>query len=195
MAFKLPGSKKLWHITGNVFFFGIVLLAIFHPGTKILLLRGLSSIGLFTAEIKSDPVKPGINTGFSYQDALGIHSTENLKGKVVFINFWATWCPPCRAEMPSINNLYEQLKSDPQITFLFVNEDENINTAIKFNSENGYTMPQVKLSGEISSEYYNGNLPTTVVLNKNGDIVMNKTGMGVYDTKTFIEQLKSLAKQ
>ena len=47
----------------------------------------------------------------------GVLDVEDLKGKVVFINFWATWCPPCIAEMPSIQKLYDKYKDNPEIAF------------------------------------------------------------------------------
>lgn len=124
-------TKKIVKNVTNVLFVALLLLLVFSSGAKAWFLKQLLSVGLFKAEIKKEAVttkSPDIS--FSYQDANGkILSTNELKGKVVFINFWATWCPPCRAEMPSLNELYNKLKGDDHFVFLFLNEDDNIEKA------------------------------------------------------------------
>ena len=182
--------KNIW----NVVFFAALLLLIFSPGAKAWMLRQFLSIGLFKGEIKKADGK-GIATvgAFTYQDANGsTFSSSQLQGKVVLINFWATWCPPCRAEMPSLERLYQQMKDDNRIVFLFVNEDDDFNKAKAFVSDNHYTFPIAMSASAIPAEMFNGTLPTTVVLDKEGKVVMKHEGIGGYDNTKFIEQLKSL---
>lgn len=187
-------TKKIVKNVSNVLFVALMLLLILSPGTKAWFLRQLLSAGLFKAQIKNetpDAKTPPVN--FSYQDEKGnIISSGELKGKVVLINFWATWCPPCRAEMPSLNKLYDQLKDDNRVVFLFLNEDDNFNKAKDFLQSNHYSFPIAIRAGSLPSEIFDGTLPTTVVLNKEGKIVMKHEGIGSYSSRAFIAQLKSL---
>lgn len=187
-------TKKIVKNVTNVLFVALLLLLVFSPGAKAWFLKQLLSVGLFKAEIKKEAVatkSPDIS--FSYQDANGnVVSTNELKGKVVFINFWATWCPPCRAEMPSLNELYNELKGDDHFVFLFLNEDDNIEKAKSFLKNNNYSFPFTRRAGNISDEIFSGTLPTTVVLNKEGKIVLKHDGIANYDNTSFINQMKSL---
>jgi thiol-disulfide isomerase/thioredoxin len=191
---KKRNTKKIVKIITNVLLVAALVLLIFSPGAKAWLLKQLLSVGLFKAEIRKEATNAkssGIN--FFYQDEKGnIVSSNELKGKVVFINFWATWCPPCRAEMPSLNNLYNQFKGDDRFVFLFFNEDDNIDKAKNFLKNNRYSFPITTRAGNIPGEIFSGALPTTIILNKDGGIVMKHEGIADYNRKSFIGQLKSL---
>ena len=190
MKFK-EELKKRWL---SILFYVLILVFIFSPGAKSWVLQQVVSTGLIKAKIKTNPDKNLQEAGaFSFADANGkTASTADLKGKVVFINFWASWCPPCRAEMPSLEKLYQQLKDDNRFVFLFINEDEDRNKAIQYLQKNHFTMPLFYASGSVPPEIYTGNLPTTIVLNKEGKIVLKHKGMAGYHTQQFIDQLKEL---
>ena len=192
---KWPGARKLSKYAADILFIGALLLLLFSPGAKAWLLRQLLWTGLFKAEITkgAEIGKSLALVGFSYRDENGnVTAISNLKGKVVLINFWATWCPPCRAEMPSLNKLYSQLKGDGRFVFLFLNEDDDAEKAKFFLQKNHYSFPVITRTGNIPAEVFSGTLPTTVVLNKEGRIVMKHEGMARYDTKDFVEELKSV---
>lgn len=159
-------------------------------------MKQLVFVGLFKAEIKKGPqVKnlPQAGLSFSFSDANGKKmSTADLRGKVVFINFWATWCPPCRAEMPSLNALYNKFKDDDRFVFLFINEDENFSKPKKYLQNNGFDIPIASRVGSAPSSIFSGTLPTTVVLDKEGNVVLKHEGMAGYNTSDFIQQLKDL---
>ncbi len=128
-----------------------------------------------------------------FRDANGVaSSTAELEGKVVFINFWATWCPPCVAEMPGMNAMYNQLRGDDRFVFLFINEDDNPEKAKNFLKDKGYSMPLFTRGGNVPAGIYSGTLPTTVVLNKTGSVVYKHEGFANYNSSEFIEQLKAL---
>lgn len=97
----------------------LLVVLIVSPSAKSWVMQQLLSTGVFNADIKKEGVSTtSSNTTFSFTNAQGIPaSTASLKGKVVFINFWASWCPPCRAEMPSLNELYKKLKDDDRVCF------------------------------------------------------------------------------
>lgn len=187
-------TKKIITNAFNIVFIGVLLLLIFSPDAKAWFLKQLLSVGLFKAEIKKENPSPKSSTvSFSFEDEKGnIISSNELKGKVVFINFWATWCPPCRAEMPSLNKLYEQFKKDDRYVFLFLNEDEDIGKAKDFLADHDYSIPIVRRVGNIANEDFSGTLPTTVILNKDGKIVMRHEGIANYNNSSFVKQLKSL---
>lgn len=166
---------------------------IFSPAAKSWLLQQVISTGLFNAEIKKENKEKTTAPPFllTYSEGNTL-TTANLKGKVVFINFWASWCPPCRAEMPSLNQLYLNLREDKNYVFLFVNEDEDKSKGIDYIEKHDLSIPFYSIAGEISSVIYNGTLPTTVVLDKEGKIVLKHLGIGRYDTDEFMQQLKQL---
>jgi thiol-disulfide isomerase/thioredoxin len=183
--------KRRWL---SILFYALILVFIFSPGAKSWLLQQVVSTGLVKAKIKTNSDKNLQEAAaFSFTDANGkTASTADLKGKVVFINFWASWCPPCRAEMPSLEKLYQQLKDDDRFVFVFINEDDDKNKAIQYLEKNHFTMPLFYTSGTVPPEIYTGNLPTTIVLNKAGKIVLKHKGMAGYDSEQFIGQLKEL---
>lgn len=171
-----------------------VLVLFISPTAKGWLLQKLVSVGLFKAEIKKEGIKnQPASTSFAYTNEAGTMSTtDDLKGKVVFINFWASWCPPCQAEMPSIEALYKKLAKDDRFVFLFINEDDDKQKARNYLEKNQYTIPLYSSSGAVPDEIYSGSLPTTIVMNKEGKIVLKKEGMAGYDTNAFMKQLKDL---
>lgn len=193
MDTKQTSRKSIFNKVGNWVFIALMLLLIFSTDAKSWLLRQLVTTGLFNAEIKKDPVvnNNGLSFLFTGEDGQ-TSSTADLKGKVVFVNFWATWCPPCRAEMPSLNVLYNQLKDDDRFIFLFINEDDDVNKAKVYLERSGYSLPLMKRIGQVPDEIYSGTLPTTIVLDKKGQIVLKEEGLANYNTKAFVDQLKSL---
>ena len=192
------GSKniKTW-LRKNWFTFLMVLSLVVltvSPSAKSWVMQQLLSTGVFNVDINKESVSnTPANTSFSFTNSQGIvTSTASLKGKVVFINFWASWCPPCRAEMPSLNELYNKLKDDDLFVFLFINEDDDNMKAKQYLDKSRYDIPLFRRSGNVPPEIFNGTLPTSVVLNKEGKIVFHHTGMAGYNTDHFIQQLKEL---
>jgi thiol-disulfide isomerase/thioredoxin len=186
--------KSYLTIAGNVVFYALIAFILFGTDAKPWILRQLASAGLFRAEINEEVVNPpsGVLT-LSYAGIDGNPvSLEAGKGKVIFINFWASWCPPCLAEMPSLDELYQKYKNDNRIVFLFINEDEETEKGKNYLERKGYQIPFMTRTGTVSEELFSGTLPTTVILNKEGAIVMNKEGLADYTSKRFIRELEVL---
>ena len=121
-------------------------------------------------------------------------NVADLRGKVVFMNLWATWCPPCVAEMPGIQKLYEKVDSN-QVVFVMLSLDEQAEKARKFIKKKGYTFPVYLLDGELPAVYSTASIPTTYVLAPNGQIVVRKEGMAEYDDQRFVDLLQKLAEK
>ncbi|HEU5051820.1 MAG TPA: TlpA family protein disulfide reductase [Hanamia sp.] len=182
--------KRNWK---NYLFYAVILFFLFNASAKSWLLQRIMSTGLFNAKIKTEQTATiSSAASFSVTAADGkIITSDSLKGKVVLINFWASWCPPCRAEMPSLNKLYNDLKDDDHFVFLFINEDEHIENAKNFISKNNYSIP-LYFRLNVPTEIFSGTLPTTLVLNNQGKVVLKHEGMASYDSESFINQLKKL---
>ncbi|HKJ44729.1 MAG TPA: TlpA disulfide reductase family protein [Balneolales bacterium] len=114
---------------------------------------------------------------------------SQFKGKVIFINFWASWCPPCVAEMPDIYNLYNKVKS-PGIAFLMISLDNNTQKAKNFIKRKGFTFPVYFLDGPLPPVYSTTAIPSTFVISKAGHIVAERHGMAEYNTQGFREFLR-----
>lgn len=110
------------------------------------------------------------------------HTLSDYKGKVVFLNFWATWCPPCKGEMPDIEALYNEYgNNEEDVVILGVanpasdeypnNSDVTKDNVIQFLSDNNYTFPVVfDETGDILSNYYISAFPTTFLIDEEGNV-------------------------
>ena len=112
-------------------------------------------------------------------------SMEDLKGKVIFFNVWATWCPPCIEEMPTIQNLYEEVGADPKIAFLMLSMDQDFDKAIQYREKYGYDFEIYRLTGAMPAMYSTKLIPTTFVIDPEGNLVLQHDGVGQFDTREF----------
>ncbi|MCP5098192.1 MAG: TlpA family protein disulfide reductase [Chloroflexi bacterium] len=97
-------------------------------------------------------------------------SLSDYDGQVVVMNMWATWCPPCRAEMPELNRFYETHKNEGLVV-LAVNAQEDEKTVRPFIELNNFTFPVLlDLDGDVASQYLTRSFPTTYVIDRNGRI-------------------------
>ena len=121
---------------------------------------------------------------------LGI-DMKQYKGKTVFVNFWATWCKPCIAEMPSIHKLQTRLKDENIIFLLASNED--INEIEGFKNDNKYTFNYTRL---INMEALNIQaIPTTYIYNPDGKLVFSETGSRNWDDNASIQMILKIINQ
>lgn len=129
-----------------------------------------------------------------FKDSTGVNvSLSALKGQVVFLNFWAIWCGPCVQEMPSIQKLYNQLKTDKNVKFLMVDMDGDLKKSLKFMQRKQYNMPVVIPASELPSALVGAAIPTTVVINKAGKIVFRLEGSADYNNEQFVSMMRKLS--
>lgn len=127
-----------------------------------------------------------------FTDENGKTILRSLKSKVVFINLWATWCPPCIYEMPSINNLRNTFKDNDGLVFLMVDVDGKINQAKKFMERRKFDLPVHIPTNEIPRELFGGSIPTTIIVNKQNDIVGRHVGGADYAAQEVIDMMSKL---
>jgi len=115
---------------------------------------------------------------------------RKLKDKVIFVNFWATWCPPCRAEMPMIQELYNDYKND--VAFIFVT-NENWKTVNKFFEKNNYDLPTYNSIGLPPKKLSETNsIPASYLINKQGEILISKVGAANWNSDKVRKLLDDL---
>ncbi|MDR2793741.1 MAG: TlpA family protein disulfide reductase [Treponema sp.] len=116
----------------------------------------------------------------------------SLMGKVIFLNFWATWCPPCREEMPSMEALYQRFRNR-DIEFLAVDIQENRNRVSAFMEQFGLTFPALMdVTGRISTQYGIRSIPTTFIIDRNGNIIASVIGGRDWNTPEVAAALELL---
>ena len=143
--------------------------------------------GQETSQKEPEPI-PAVD--FALEDQYGnVHTLEDYKGKTIFLNFWATWCPPCRAEMPDIQKLYESYdtEGDDALVVLGVaapgfNQEGSEEEIKAFLEDNGYTYP-VLMDTEAELFYFYGimSYPTTFMIDRDGNIFGYVTGQLNYE--------------
>ncbi len=113
-------------------------------------------------------------------------SLSSFRGKLVFLNFWATWCPPCKAEMPSMQRLYQKLK-DKGLVILAVDLQEDVKTVQKFVDEHQLGFPVVLDSdGRVGATYGARSIPTTYIIGRDGAVLGGTIGGHEWDSPEMI---------
>ncbi|WP_167856770.1 TlpA family protein disulfide reductase [Hymenobacter aquaticus] len=163
--------------------------------------RGLLATGLWKAETPTLPAPaPVVATsasGYPHNLTLLDNSGREVqlsafRGKVVFVNLWASWCPPCVAEMPGIHALYKKL--DPQkVAFVMISLDQNPDKARKLLTRQGYTFPVYFPTATLPAPFDSNSIPSTVILGPDGQVAARHEGMADYDTPEFKAALEKLA--
>lgn len=122
----------------------------------------------------------------------GDKSLEDYRGKVVFLNFWATWCPPCREEMPSMQVLYDEL-SDEGLEILAVNILEPVDLVSAFIEENEFSYPVLlDRDGRVSLRYSVRAYPTSYIIDRAGNVIGVRQGSHDWSTLEMIDGFRKL---
>ncbi len=116
--------------------------------------------------------------------------TASVRGKPVFLNYWATWCGPCREEMPAIQRLYDKTR-DLGIVFLLVS-DEKPEKITEYWKKNGFTMPIYRSTKSRPAAYQTQGIPATFILAPDGRIAFSHTGAARWDDDSTLAFLRSL---
>src|SRR5690606_25216154 len=163
------------------------------------LMGDLQSLVLATGIFKPDIEAAPSVSNFNYQ---GLFTSVNgepvnlnsYKGKTLFINLWATWCPPCRAEMPHIAELYKKVEGEESLEFLMIALDEDFEKSKRYIHDKQFTFPVFHASHGLNGSLQSQSIPTTLVVDPLGKIVFYHEGMSNFNTKEFEDFLLSTTK-
>ena len=186
-------NKKMIY---NIIFFGFIIF-LFTPyglSTKAKLVQGITYVKSMLFSPSSEKIADRKQISSLNTELTAIYDANNmnlneLKGNVIFINYWATWCPPCVAEMPSIQSLYNDYKD--KIAFVFITSDDKDKTT-KFYEKNNYKLPTYNLTSAIAPEISTRSLPTTFIIDKNGKLALKETGASNWNSAKVRQLLDDL---
>lgn len=173
----------------NILFLLIIGLLLYTP-TRVYFIRLISLTPSVVTEEKREVLSDynwklkGLNT-----KTIDFNS---LKNKVVFVNFWATWCPPCVAEMPSIQKLYNDYKD--KVEFVFISNEDWL-TINEFYKEKNYNLPTYNILSKVPNRLVSNSIPATFIIDKNGAIVINKKGPADWNSNKIRKLLDELIAQ
>lgn len=194
----------------NAVLLAFVALMLFSPESKAWVSRGLMKIGLFQPTLEApkeaqpapvgDGAQPVLSAGagngqnpvyFMASNGQEIDAA-NQRGKVVFINFWATWCAPCIAEMPSIDKFAQKFKDNDQVVIIMADVDRDLVKSGAFMTKRKYDLPVHIPAGDIPGHWLGGAIPTTIILDKKGMIAAKHEGMADYSRQEVFDFINEL---
>ena len=120
-------------------------------------------------------------------------SLSDMKGSVVFINFWATWCTSCIEELPSIERLFRSLSESSSFKVVTILYKDDLNRALSFMKENGYTFPVYLNPDESAAKIFGiTGIPETFIIDKHGLLRNKVIGPAEWDSPRTLENLQTL---
>ena len=166
--------------------------------------RGLLASGLWRATPPASPataptVQPASLRTADYPYPLPLLTLDGrpanlrqFRGKAVLVNLWASWCPPCLAEMPGLQALYQKTDTS-KVAFVLISLDANPNKARALLKRKGYTIPVFFPAAPLPAPFDSPSIPSTVILTPNGRLADRHDGMADYDTPAFRAALEKLS--
>ncbi len=179
--------KKHW---GNLLLLAFIILLIV-PQTGMPIKVFFNKLLAFSpSEISSDKQQQLEDYHWPMETLQGEKSNLSVsEGKVVLVNIWATWCAPCVAEMPSLQNLYNAYGDKVDFYFLSAESPQKLN---RFMERKGYDLPIYQYKYKGPDVLGASSIPTTFILSKKGKIVVKKTGPADWDSENVMELLDQL---
>jgi thiol-disulfide isomerase/thioredoxin len=181
----------------NVIYLGTVLLLLFNSTAKALLIRALMAVGFFQPNVtlvnKATQNERLPSVSFADKEGKSLQ-LDNLQGKVIFINFWATWCPPCLAEMPGIFQLYHQFKSRPNVVFIPVDVDHQLIKSDTFLQKHHWNLPLYQATGSLPPALSSASIPFTVIFDRQGKLVYSHEGTADYSSDKMVKFMEKLSR-
>jgi thiol-disulfide isomerase/thioredoxin len=152
--------------------------------------RGLLATGIIRPDLNDTSTPASYDLTLVDIDGNELNLDE-WKDETIFMNYWATWCPPCIAEMPDINSLYG--KTGEKVKFAMISVDNDPQKAIDFVKRKGFDFPIYFIRSGIPRVYQSRSIPTTYVISPKGEIVVTNKGMAQYSNEGFVNFLLGLS--
>ncbi len=165
-------------------------------GLSLWFVLGLAqATGNQAAQTLQSLAKPYAAPEFTLQDDDGkTHRLSDYRGKVVVLNFWATWCPPCRYEMPAMERAHKKVQGE-NIVLLAVNVGESEDQVFEFTGQYPVTFQLLlDTDGSVVKKYPVIGLPTTFVIDPRGVVTHQAVGGREWDDERLLGQLRKLLK-
>lgn len=191
----MPKNLKRKRILSNLFWIILIALFIIPQSRKFIQVRlhGLLSTVKSVEIIDEDERTKITDFDWKLRDESGdIINFNDFKGNVLVLNFWATWCPPCIAEMQSLENLYKAYNE--KVTFLFITSDD-MSLVQKFKDKKGYTFKVYNPLEAIPKELETRSIPRTFIVNKKGEIVVDESSALQWDSQKSHQLLNELIEE
>lgn len=189
-------NKKRKDFLVTIALFALLLVILFVPMVRMKIHEGLMALGFFKPKIETPEVQTPPDFSLSQITFINEHQEDvngqTLEGKVVFINFWATWCPPCLYEMPSIQKLKEHFQNQEDVVFLMVDVDADLDGATQFLKNKEFDLPVYVMATSIPESWLGNAIPCTIVLDKKGQLVYRQEGAANYDRSEFKDFMQKL---
>jgi len=187
-------SRSAWQKAGDIFFWMLLILLII-PGPRKVISTTVNKVLLniknpgFDDENKQQQLSEEDYNWMLARNANEALSFTELRGKVVFLNFWATWCPPCVAELPEIQRAYE--KHGDRVAFVLLTDQDPM-VVEAFMEKHGYELPVFYMATGAPDIFNHRGIPTTYIISREGKIVSSKTGAANWDSKATDKMFESL---
>ncbi len=185
-------SKSPFRITTDLLFY-LLILSLLIPFSRKFVATGMNKLTMHRPAIIREASQVSLldaDYDWTLLDITGnAISFSKFKDEVVFLSIWATWCPPCRAEMPNIQHLFEQYGD--RVSFVLASQEEP-ETILRFMEDQGYTMPMYRLVQNPPAKLSTSSIPTSFLISPEGKIQVRKTGAARWDGKFFTAYLDEL---
>ncbi len=186
-------TKKKWYSILSDAVFVIIITLLIIPSTR----TEVASIFIRLTSLPPSTLDSDEQFSISYQaqswqiyDMQGNQvSFDSLNNKPVFLNFWATWCPPCIAELPGIADLYEKYHND--VNFIIVSAESRAKVRAFAKKNNFYELPFYQ-NTTLPSDFSSQSIPTTFIINKEGIVVVSKKGAARWNSGSIEEVMEQL---
>lgn len=165
-------------------------------------ITGMLAAALYAGTVYAEKTQPlhavpgtPMAPDFTLKDTNGkLYKLTDYRGKVVIVNFWTTWCPPCRFELPSMERAYQQFKAE-DVEILAINVGEDADTIFTFTVDYPVTFPLLMdLDSRVINDYPVIGLPTTYVIDTRGRLVYRAIGTREWDDPDLVRKVMALKK-
>ncbi len=188
-------TKSTLAIISDIVFYAFIIALLFTP-SRNWLVSHLQRLAMLSPHTAKNEIRLEQNDwDWAVLDSQGqtVHLAD-FRGKVILINFWATWCAPCMAELPALQDLYNHYRGNPNIVFLFVTS-EGLDKAQTFLAKKGYNLPIYRQLTPAPKPLYSNSIPSTYLIDRQGRIIAQAHRATRWNSQKSIRLIDKLIKQ